>query len=71
VRLIYTANGPKKGQEVKVGDRVATGLGEEVKVMSFCPGGKVSVKHRGSRHEVEYHCSVIGAEWVEREERGY
>ena len=75
MRLIYTANGPKKGQEVKRGDKVHTGRGEEVTVTFFRPPtssaseGKVTIQHRGSRYEMEYYVSVIGAKWIEREDR--
>lgn len=71
MRLVYTAT----GKEVRVGDRVKTFNGDEVTVTYFRPphkpssSGKVSVKSDGRDYSNEYFVSVIGAEWIEREDR--
>lgn len=67
MRLIYEAT----GKEVKVGDIAYTKQGEPVEVEYFAPPhkpsseGKFSVKRGG-----EFYVSVIGAKWIEREDRG-
>lgn len=69
MRLIYK----ETGEEVKVGDTVRTGRGEEVRVTHFAPphkpssSGKVSVA--ADQYNAEYYVGVIGAEWIEREDR--
>lgn len=74
MRLVYT-NGPKKGQLVKVGDRADMSSGEQVIVRSFrephkpASEGHVAVKFPGAKMERMYYVSVIGAEWIEREDR--
>lgn len=74
MRLVYT-EGPKKGEEVKIGDTAQTFRGETVTVEFFRPphkaasAGKVSVSFPGSEWQQEFYVSVIGAEWVEREDR--
>ena len=66
MKLVYEGT----TREVKVGDEVTLGDGETVTVTYFRPphkpssSGKVSVD--GNR---EYYVSVIGAEWIEREDR--
>ena len=71
MRLVYKAN----GTEVKVGDVVTTSRGQKCKVTYFRPPhkpsseGKVSVRTEGSSFDMEYYVSVIGAEWIEREDR--
>jgi aspartyl aminopeptidase len=69
MRLIYK----ETGEEVKVGDKVRTGRGEEVTVAHFdrphkpSSSGKVMV--HGDQYNAEYYVGVIGAEWIEREDR--
>ena len=69
MRLIYK----ETKEEVKVGDKVRTGRGEEVTVTHFArphkpaSSGKVSVA--GDKFNAEYFVGVIGAEWIEREDR--
>ena len=71
MRLVYS--GTEK--EVKVGDRVKTFRGEDATVTYFrepsssASSGKVSVKMDGDDWEREFYVSVIGAEWIEREDR--
>ena len=71
MRLVYT----KSGEEVKVGDVVETSRGEKCTVKYFRPphkpssSGKVTVQLEGHEHCSEYYVSVIGAEWIEREDR--
>jgi len=81
MNLIYNSdeiNADRKGTTVKVGDRVVTNLGESVEVRFFrepsspASSGKVSVRYTSEEdegHEAEYYVSVIGAEWVNREDR--
>lgn len=77
MNLIYDSdetNVPFKGQPVKVGDKVKTRNGENVTVDYFrqpsspASEGKVSISYEdgGSR---EFYVSVIGAKWVNREDR--
>lgn len=69
MRLVYT----KTQKEVKVGDTVAVS-GEAMKVTYFrkptsaASSGKVSVSSIGFPDR-EYYVSVIGAEWIDREDR--
>jgi hypothetical protein len=70
MKLIYKAT----GAEVKVGDVVKID-GEKCEVTYFRPpykpssSGKVLVKFENRNCNMEYYTSVIGAEWVEREDR--
>lgn len=73
MRLVYDYDGET---EVRVGDVVTLRDGERVRVTYFRPphkpasSGKVSVENAdaatGSR---EYFVGVIGATWIEREDR--
>ena len=69
MRLIYK----KTGEEVKVGDKVQLRHEGEVTVTHFArphkpaSSGKVSVA--GDKFNAEYFVGVIGAEWIEREDR--
>jgi hypothetical protein len=71
MKLVYKAT----GKEVKIGDVVTTSKGEKCIVTYFRPphkpssSGKVTVKFEGDTFGMEYYVSVIGAEWVEREDR--
>lgn len=71
MRLVYKAT----GEEVKVGDVVTTFRGKKCEVKYFrephkpSSEGKVTVKEEGSSFCMEYYVSVIGAEWIEREDR--
>lgn len=73
MRLVYS-DGPRKGQEVKVGDLVVKDNGTYVVKYFAKPhkpdsSGKVTVQDRSKRYECEYYVSVIGAEWIEREDQ--
>jgi hypothetical protein len=71
MRLVYKAN----GNEVKVGDVVKTSRGEKCEVRYFRPPhspsseGKISVRFDDNSFDNEYYVSVIGAEWIDREDR--
>lgn len=71
MRLIYI----KTGEEVVIGDQVTLRDGEVVRVAYFRPphkassSGKVSVEGLLGGPQSEYYVSVIGAEWVDREDR--
>lgn len=71
MRLVYKAT----GEEVKVGDVVTMRDGNQCEVKYFRPphssssSGKVTVKEDGRSFQMEYYVSVIGAEWIEREDR--
>lgn len=71
MRLVYE----ETGKEVKVGDKAVTFRGEPVEVTYFrephkaSSSGKVSVKREGASMSMEYYVGVIGAEWIEREDR--
>lgn len=76
MRLVYK----KDGKEVKIGDTIDIGRTpeeKEVEVMYFRPphkpssSGKVSVKFVASPRSQEFYVSVIGAEWIEREDQGW
>ncbi len=62
-------------KEVKVGDEVTTFRGEKARVTFFrqpaspASSGKISIKMNGEDYENEYYVSVIGAEWINREDR--
>jgi hypothetical protein len=70
MRLIYTAS----GELVKVGDQVMVGA-ELYVVLYFrephkpSSSGKATVSLVGYSQQSEYYVSVIGAEWVDREDR--
>ena len=72
MRLVYKEN----GNEVKVGDVVKLSDGKECIVRYFAPphkpssSGKITVQvEKGEFDCMEYYVSVIGAEWIEREDR--
>jgi len=74
MKLVYT----KTETEVKVGDVVNIGEEDEVEnveVIHFrephksSSSGKVSVKYVDHDWSREFYVSVIGAEWIEREDR--
>jgi len=71
MRLVYEDN----GKEVEVGDVRETSGGDTVEVTYFrkphkpSSSGKISVRHQLDGWTSEYYVSVIGAEWVEREDR--
>lgn len=71
MRLVYKAT----GKEVKVGDVVKTSRGEKCEVKYFRPPhssaseGKISVRLEDKSFDMESYVSVIGAEWIEREDR--
>lgn len=71
MRLVYKTN----KEEVKVGDLVTLSDGEKCRVTYFrpphkpCSEGKVSVRTDGDNFDREYYVSVIGAEWIDREDR--
>lgn len=71
MRLVYKAT----GEDVKVGDVVTTSKGKKCEVKYFRPphkpssSGKVTVRFEDSDFNMEYYVSVIGAEWIEREDR--
>jgi len=71
MKLVYKDT----NNEVKVGDSVILFDGTVGKVTYFRPphksssSGKVSIRMDGDSFDSEYYVSVIGAEWVEREDR--
>lgn len=71
MRLVYT----KTGTEVKEGDVVEVAHGQKVEVTYFrephkpSSSGKVSVRYFENDGTMEYYVSVIGAEWIEREDQ--
>lgn len=72
MKLVYTDT----GKEVKVGDIVKTFRGEECKVKYFRPphkpssSGKITVQFGDNDLNCrEFYVSVIGAEWIDREDR--
>lgn len=73
MKLVYK----ETGKIVSVGDIADTGRGEMVEVTYFRPphkpasSGKVCVKTVNTERTAEYFVGVIGAEWVEREDRHY
>ena len=73
MRLVYKAT----GKEVKVGDIATTFRGKKCEVKYFRPPhkpnseGKISVRSEGDSFDMEYYVSVIGAEWIDREDRRY
>lgn len=72
MRLVYKDT----GKEVKVGDVCVLSCGTAYVVDYFrkphkpASSGKVSMRHGGSPWTEEFYVGVIGAEWVEREDRG-
>lgn len=70
MKLVYKST----GHEVQLGDYIIKD-GIEVEVVFFAKprtpasSGKVTVKHVDSSVTAEYFVGVIGAEWVEREDR--
>ena len=70
MKLVYKSN----GQEVKVGDTIKTNSGESVIVKYFAKphkpasSGKITVQHTDGGQR-EYYVGVIGAEWIDREDR--
>ena len=73
MNLIYT----ESRERVRIGDIVDLGKGEMVEVKYFrephkpSSQGKVSVETVNSAYQREYYVSVIGAEWVDREDEVY
>lgn len=72
MRLVYEKN---QQQEVKIGDKVTLD-GDELTVEYFRPphsptsSGKITVRHVEHRWSAEYYVGIIGAVWIEREDRG-
>ncbi len=78
MKLTYTKDNRARhaaGSAVQVGDEVLTFRGEEVTVLGIskpthaASTGRVTVGDEDSNWTMEYFPSVIGAEWVEREDR--
>jgi hypothetical protein len=73
MRLVYK-EGPRAGAEVRVGDGVSLRDGP-AEVLSIekphkpASTGRVYVRPLGGTYETGYYPSVIGAEWIEREDR--
>jgi len=71
MRLVYK----ETGIEVQLGDIVETSKGNKVRVEFFrephkpSSSGKVSVKFIDQDWSQEFYVQVIGAEWIEREDR--
>lgn len=71
MKLVYKDT----GKEVQVGDTVVDRDGEPMEVRYFrephkpSSEGKISVKSPESDWTSEYYVSVIGAEWIDREDR--
>ena len=71
MKLVYK----ETGKEVKVGDIITMSDGEKCEVTYFKPphkpssSGKVLVKFENRNCNMEYYVGVIGAEWIEREDR--
>lgn len=71
MKLIYEST----GEQVRVGDEVTLDDGRTVKVTHFSEphkpssSGKVCVMDRGDDSQCEYYVSVIGARWINREDR--
>ena len=69
MKLVY-----KSGVEVRVGDIVKVD-GEESRITFFRPphspasSGKVSIEGIGAGLSGEFYVSIIGAEWIDREDR--
>lgn len=71
MKLIYK----KSGKQVQVGDHVETSKGIEVEVLHFSEparpnsSGKVRVRSTERGWSQQFFVGVIGAEWIEREDR--
>jgi hypothetical protein len=71
MRLVY--KGTKR--EVQIGDEVLLRSGEKAIVTYFrqpsssASEGKISVRGNGDAFDSEFYVSVVGAEWIEREDR--
>lgn len=71
MRLVYK----ETGKEVKVGDKVTLHDGVIAVVTYFreptspASSGKVNVLVQGAEYEDEFYVGVIGAKWIEREDR--
>jgi len=69
MRLVYESN----GEEVKVGDKVEIFRGDPVTVVSFRephkPGSSGKIIVQDLDHQNEFYVGVIGAKWIEREDR--
>jgi hypothetical protein len=65
----------QKGDAVHLGDSVFTFRGEPCVINHFATPhkssseGKISVQVEGSTHSSEFYVSVIGAQWIDREDR--
>lgn len=67
MKLVYK---DRQNLEVKVGDVVTLNDGENGVVAYFSPPHKASSEGKVSlENGMEYYVSVIGAEWIEREDR--
>lgn len=72
MRLVYEG---VAGSEVKVGDVVFLRDGEKAVVTYFRPphspasSGKINVRREGCNYDDEYYVGVIGAKWIDREDR--
>ena len=70
MKLVYKLS----GNEVRVGDIVKMD-GEESRITYFrqprspASSGKVSIEGIGAGISGEYYVSIIGAEWIDREDR--
>lgn len=66
MKLVYK---DRQDVEVKVGDVITMKDGEKGKVAYFSPPHKPSSEGKVSlENGMEYYVSVIGAEWIERED---
>ena len=71
MKLVYKDT----GKEVQVGDEVTLRDGEKVEVVNFnkphkpSSQGKINIRPLNSEWSHEYYVSVIGAEWIDREDR--
>ncbi|WP_432263069.1 hypothetical protein [Cupriavidus sp. TMH.W2] len=71
MRLVYTAT----REPVAIDDTVTTSKGDKVVVKGFIKPrhsgstGRVLVVYEGFTEPAEYYPSVIGAEWIDREDR--
>lgn len=71
MKLVYK----NSGKEVKVGDKVTLRDGNKAEIAYFRPPhkpsseGKITVKEEGDDGCREYYVGVVGAEWIDREDR--
>lgn len=71
MQLIYT----KSGTPVYIGDIVKLSRGEEFEIKALIKPhkpestGRVSGRMSGATYDSEYFPNVIGAEWIDREDR--